>query len=188
MAEVQMTGYHGTIKVYADTILSQQHFNPSEDSNEWLGKGVYFYGHYEEAQWWAKNQVRRRGGEAAVLQAILAYSDTAFLDLDVFSSAQAVNRTFNKFLQDLAAAGEVIPNFSGRDDLRHCYAIELYKRKHPEVKIISYTFDAPTGSYNKAEFAFVPRQKQYCVIDHSIIQSISLSDSPSYSIKKEILL
>ena len=167
----QTKGYHGTIQPYADSILSSKKFEISSKPNEWLGYGVYFFLHYEEADWWAKGQASRLFSKKAILMAELEYKDENFLNLDLFQNARDVNRTFKQFLETLKAEGMVAPAFRSKGESR-CFAIELYKSKHPEVKVIAYTFDAP-GKISPKD-VFIPRQLQYCVVDDSVIKSIEL--------------
>lgn len=101
----------------------------------------------------------------------LEYRDENFLNLDLFQNARDVNQTFKSFLETLQAEGRVAPAFRNDAEVR-CFAIELYKSKHPEVKVIAYTFDAP-GRISETD-VFRPRQLQYCVVDDSVIKNIEL--------------
>lgn len=171
-------GYHGTIKPYADSILFSQRFRRSKKINEWLGYGIYFYGHCEEAIWWAKIQADRHGSSPAVLLAKIECDNTEYLDLDVFDNVFDVNNCFKRFLRSLKKENTVGIDFeSAGIDERRCFAIELYKETHPDIKLISYTFDVPTRNPRAyASLAFVPRQKQYCVVSSDIIKSINNVD------------
>ena len=52
---VEMTGYHGTISKYADSIAKygldpdKTHKRP----DHWLGQGVYLFEDFDLARWWA---------------------------------------------------------------------------------------------------------------------------------------
>lgn len=169
-----MDGYHGTIKPYADSILFSQRFRRSKKPNEWLGYGIYFYSHYEEADWWAHNQSRRHHNQPSILRASLECDVTEFFDLDLFNNVCDVNRNFITFMNDLKKEGTVGIDFeSQKIDEQRCFAIELYKETHPEIKLIAYTFDAPISKKKASKWPiFVPRQKQYCVISHDVIKNI----------------
>lgn len=172
MAEQKITGYHGTIKASAEKILKEQRFNASRKPNEWLGCGVYFFPHYAEAQWWAEIRARQKKMSQTVLKADLICEEEEFLDLDLFDRAQDVNQTFYNFLDRLKQEGQLIPEFNSKEDKRRCFAVELYKKLHTEIKLIAYTFDAPVGDKRKDQFVFVPRQRQLCVCDPAIIRNI----------------
>lgn len=164
--------YHGTIQPFATSILASNHFKVSKKPNEWLGYGIYFFLHYEEAEWWAHVQAHRHSSEKAVLEVSLEFSDETFLNLDLLPCAKSVNHTFINFLDEVKKDGKIIPNFRNEAEER-CFAIELYKKLHPEIKVIAYTFDAPGKTFKG--YVFRPRQLQYCVVDNSIIQSIDLT-------------
>lgn len=173
-----MEGYHGTIKSYADSILFSQKFKKSEKANEWLGYGIYFYAHYEEAVWWANNQSRRYKELPAILRVSIECKSSEFFDLDIFDNALAISNTFERFIRKLKQEGTVGIDFESKQlDEQWCFAVELYKETHPEIKLIAYTFDAPMSRKRKHKRPiFIPRQKQYCVISHDIIKSIVIAE------------
>ena len=43
-----ITGYHGTTKERAKKIVEENKFNISNENDEWLGKGIYFYEKYSD--------------------------------------------------------------------------------------------------------------------------------------------
>jgi len=46
-------GFHGTTKEYADNIIKQKSFIASNDDEEWLGRGIYFFADYiSHARYW----------------------------------------------------------------------------------------------------------------------------------------
>ncbi|MEX1042746.1 MAG: hypothetical protein WDZ51_19080 [Pirellulaceae bacterium] len=53
-----VVGYHGTKLSTARKIINREKsFNPSENSDDWLGHGVYFWEYApQQAHWWAKRQ------------------------------------------------------------------------------------------------------------------------------------
>lgn len=169
MSSVRKCGYHGTTQEAAEQIISSGHFNKSLGTSEWLGCGIYFFSSQEEADWWAGNKVRRTFSKKSILQVWLECQGTDFLNLDLFPYNRAVNDTFKNYLDELERAGEVVPLFSSEKE-KSCFAIELYKVSHPEIKLIAYTFDAP-GKVD-ARNVFTPRQLQYCVVDEDIIKDI----------------
>lgn len=162
--------FHGTIEPYAQNILAEQHFNPSTKPNEWLGYGIYFFSHRVHAEWWANDQASRHHKPAAVLSATLQYEDNAFFNLDLNENTYAFNRFSQRFLQEIKSAKKIQIDFNDRAQLR-CFCMEAFKLQHPEIKLVSYTFDTPGRC---GRWLFRPRQVQYCVIDHSIISNIEL--------------
>jgi hypothetical protein len=61
-------GYHGCTRVTADAILAEGAFRLSENTYDWLGRGVYFweYAPYRALEW-ARLVALERGDEPAVL-------------------------------------------------------------------------------------------------------------------------
>lgn len=171
MKKHKMKCYHGTVLEAAESIIKEDRFKQSKKPNEWLGFGVYFFAHYEEAEWWAKGKAKKLASTMAILEVQLEYQDNEFFDLDIYQNVIDVNQTFEEHMRELKAKGEVIPDFKDKAQER-CFAIELYKRKHTGIKLMAYTFDAPVKYPRK--FVFTPRQLQYCVIDQSIIKNITL--------------
>lgn len=62
-------GYHGTTIEAAARLVDGDDFAPSDQDDEWFGRGIYFWEHaYQQAWWWAK----RRGAESpAVVGAVI---------------------------------------------------------------------------------------------------------------------
>ncbi len=62
-------GYHGTTAIAADRLVAGEDFQPSDEADEWFGRGVYFWEHaFQQAWWWA----RRDGNPApAVVGAVI---------------------------------------------------------------------------------------------------------------------
>ena len=46
---IELIGYHGTVKTSAEKILSSKEFIESNNDNEWLGHGIYFFADIENA-------------------------------------------------------------------------------------------------------------------------------------------
>lgn len=165
-------GYHGTVKPYANSIIENQHFNESIKPNEWLGHGVYFWDNSETAIWWAKIQEQRKKEKSVVLAANLSYKEFELLNLDKVNEAKKLNEFYKQFIMQLESEGKLGIDFSSREDKRRCFTIELYKKFHPEIKIIAYTFDVVPKTGEATRLLFIGKQKQYCVVDHAIISDI----------------
>ena len=89
---------------------------------------------------------------------------------DLNENAYAFNRFSQRFLQEIKSAKRIQIDFNDQAQLR-CFCMEAFKLQHPEIKLISYTFDTPGRC---GRWLFRPRQVQYCVIDHSVISNIEL--------------
>lgn len=167
----QIYGYHGTTRVNADKIISEQHFNESSRDSDWLGMGVYFFAYKWHADWWITHP-RYSGEEMAVLVADLQYTNEQHLDLDDPATLMAVNRIVAKAIEKAKEAGENIGNvdFSGKkNDKRWCFACNLMRKINPQLGIITYTFHP---GCRPGVSGYSQNQKQICVSDHSIIRDI----------------
>ena len=50
-------GYHGTRVKTADRLVAGEAFDPSDEEDEWFGKGIYFWEHaFQQAWWWARRR------------------------------------------------------------------------------------------------------------------------------------
>ena len=98
-------GYHGTTTEAAARLVDGDDFDPSDQDDEWFGRGIYFWEHaHQQAWWWAK----RKGSEApAVIGAVIRLGNC----FDLLDSGNiAILRGFHtKLVADLEAAGQRIP-------------------------------------------------------------------------------
>lgn len=61
--------FHGTTKEAAESLVSGTAFGPSQNDDDWLGHGIYFWEYApQQAWWWAE---RRHGEEGAVVGALV---------------------------------------------------------------------------------------------------------------------
>lgn len=70
-------GYHGCSTAFAEELFSGTktvaEWQPSENTHDWLGKGIYFWEHSpERAEQWAR---ARHGDRGAVIDAVLQLGD-----------------------------------------------------------------------------------------------------------------
>lgn len=166
MAQNKQTAYHGTSVAAAANIRKEQHFRESRALGEWLGWGVYFFPYKEHARRWIK---RRKLDPGDVLAATLEYDDQELLDLDDPVQLEAVNRMMadlDRRLFKQISAGSVEKNEKWK---RWCFSCNMYRRLHPEIGLISYTF--PQNKTPGAAW-FPSNERQLCVSDHGIITQI----------------
>jgi hypothetical protein len=65
-----IVGYHGTRKATAARLVDGEPFGPSENDDDWLGHGVYFWEYAPQQAWWWADR-RYGAGEAAVVGATI---------------------------------------------------------------------------------------------------------------------
>ena len=79
---IELVGYHGTIKTNAEKILSSGIFKESNEKDDWLGHGIYFFADVENAIKWANERANRYNEEAVVLSANIKCDMNRYLNLD----------------------------------------------------------------------------------------------------------
>lgn len=170
MGETCITGYHGTTQSYAGKILKEQKFLPSSSKKEWLGKGVYFFDDRNHAIGWAHIRARKnKESVAVVLAADVCVKSSEFFDLDIPENVLRLEDYFEASIDDGEFVGGA-PRFQSDDELR-CFTANYYKRTHPEIKVLAYTFD----STQKTRMGFAIKQRQLCVSSHDVISNIRTS-------------
>lgn len=98
-------GYHGTTAEAADRLVSGEDFEPSDEDDEWFGKGVYFWEHaFQQAWWWAK---RKGNPNPAVIGAVIRLGNC----FDLLDSGNvAILREFHdKMIADMKTTDVEIP-------------------------------------------------------------------------------
>ena len=64
-----VVAYHGTYRRAAHRLVDGEPFSPSNNRDDWLGHGIYFWEYGpQQAWWWAR---RRYGDDAAVVAALI---------------------------------------------------------------------------------------------------------------------
>lgn len=162
MADNKMTAYHGTSFEAAANIRKEQHFHKSEEDDDWLGSGVYFFPYPGLARRWTK-------GKGDVLAAVLEYDDRELLDLDDPDQLEAVNRAMGKLMKTLTSQGRIRLVAVDKPQKRWCLSCNTYRDLHPEIGVISYTFprNNPTGPSG-----FSGNARQICVAKDELITNI----------------
>ena len=169
MTQYRVNAYHGTIRPFAECILNYGEFKPSTKRIEWLGNGIYFFENLEDAVWWANTQKKRHGKEGIVLSSILCCNNDQFMDLDKAVNLKKIINYAKRFTEGLEKQGKMIPRFSSENiDALRCFWCNVYKREHPNIKLLAYTFE--TATETNVGFRF--KQRQFCAVDNSVISEI----------------
>ncbi|MEB7719723.1 hypothetical protein [Staphylococcus xylosus] len=155
----KIIGYHGTSYKAASNIVSNRSFNYSTKSNEWLGRGIYFYELQSKANWWAKKKTNGR-----VLECEINVDDDKLLNLDIPENENLIMN----FADELSKIGDI--TFSSDKIIRRCQLLNLFQVEN-EHKVTIYTFPS-TNSYKKNEldyFGLNRTERQICVHDKACI-------------------
>lgn len=163
-------GYHGTLQAQFKSI-NREGFHLSTKVNEWLGPGIYFFAEYENAVWWAQNQVRKasKNGKVQkpfVIRVAIRYKDDQYLDLDLHSDRQQYEQLVAKLELKLKEQKKKIPTFNSNAHRRCFYSKLLFRST--SVKILSCTL--LTG-YD--DFGVPYNRRQHCVAGNDYIEILS---------------
>ena len=188
---VEMTGYHGTISKYADSIAKygldpdKTHKRP----DHWLGQGVYLFEDFDLARWWADTMAGKlynAGNFPIVYQTQIRTSKEKILNLDN-------HKEYNRFIDRiLKMQNEIESNDEGkvpifdREKQRAVY-FDYYKAKY-QISVIIYTFSkecATYGTFSKGSdlarqielqraLGLAYHEKQICVSKKECIKNIEV--------------
>lgn len=172
MDVIELTGFHGTSKSAAQSILAEG-FKPSEKISEWLGNGIYFFQNLGAANYWAKKECQN---DPVILQADIRIFDHEWLDMNSPADEEKYQKFVEQQLNDIKRLGKPLPVFTnakGQYDAarERCFWCNLYVIYHG-TKMISYKFrdiSSPEVTYGFRKYY---SNIQMCVFDSSIIVDI----------------
>lgn len=170
---IEESVYHGTIQEYVSCILTDG-FQPSNNGNDWLGRGIYFFKYMGHARNWAL-QVSQNSSEPhvpSIVVADLLYQKHNLLDLDDPDQLVSFNAEISEYLE--AASRQVISaNLEQHKHKKWDFCCNLYRKIHKEIFVTTYTF-----SFNrKKDKAIYPaNQKQICVSNSEVIKRVYLPE------------
>lgn len=119
-----IVGYHGTRRSTAEAIVSRkQDFARSENADDWLGDGVYFWEYAPQRAWqWARDRYGSK--DVAVLGAMIRLGNC--LDLLEPANALKVKGFYEKLRDETAKAGGKLPR-------------NVRAKKHLDCAVFRYT-------------------------------------------------
>ncbi len=180
--------HHGTIKEYAESIMSSQKFCFNKREDHWLGNGVYFYvDDFEQAKIWAglckKNFLKKlkKTGETplhentneVVFELNYTVDKADYLNLDSITDSMKLD----KFIEELKEIGTEI-----NSDNKHkamCMILDFYVEYY-EIKAAKYTFTNKSRNDNLSYLGIEKHGEQFCIYD---VDSINFSNVT----KKEVV-
>jgi len=159
-------GYHGCDRSIGEQLLNNNPFEPSNNTYDWLGAGVYFWeSNPERALLWARNQAQRgRIHDPYVVGAVI---DLGFcLDLTTSNGIRAVQVAYTGLRSRLEKTGIPLPqnrdpeslDFGDREDsdrvLREldCAVINYLHQVREESQLAH--FDSVRGLFPEGGSAF----------------------------------
>lgn len=128
-----VVAFHGTRKSTAEKLVSGVPFDQSENDDDWLGHGIYFWEYApQQAWWWAE---RRYGDDAAVVGALVRLGRC--IDLLDPSNATLLMRAHDDLDRMLAATKQKLKSNANNHKYRDCavfnYLFETLRRANVET-------------------------------------------------------
>jgi hypothetical protein len=116
-------GYHGCDRDTGGRLLLNEPFQPSENTYDWLGSGIYFWeANPDRALEWATDRADRilkKEGRKVEPFVVGAVVDPGFcLDLISSNGIHAIEEAYASFQSVVAASGAQVPENVGGTDLR----------------------------------------------------------------------
>ncbi len=125
-----VVAFHGTRRSTADKLVAGATFGKSENDDDWLGHGIYFWEYApQQAWWWAE---RRYGAsDAAVVGALVRLGRC--IDLLDPSNAGLLRSSHVELVNALKAAGKSLKNNANTHKYRDCTVFNyLYAKLESE--------------------------------------------------------
>lgn len=158
----KFVGYHGTTDINAKNILKTKYFNFSQDDEEWLGKGIYFFqDDVKQAYYYcvkAKKYI-----SWTIIKCNIEAKDV--IDLDDLSTLEE----FQKFANKIKCRYKKRSDGKPRKLINAVAINSMYEAKH--FDIIKKTFEIPEGFITERT-NIIPMQVQLCVRNRNCIKTI----------------
>jgi hypothetical protein len=144
-----IVGYHGTrLSVALDIVSRKRGYKKSENQDDWLGHGVYFWEHApKQALWWAERRQKRQKWNEPI--AIVASMIRLGFCLDLLDpdNAKYLVQMHDDFVAAQEAAGLKVPK-------------NYNKHKTLDCAVLQYAYavieDDPANQVDSARAVYVP--------------------------------
>lgn len=149
-------GYHGCDASVADhAILTGKHLALSENDDDWLGAGIYFWEYGpERAMEWAQDKARRGEIKKPAVVGALIHLGNCFDLLDICST-RILAGAFEMLRNVLLARGQQIPENSGGIDQwrrkRDCAVLNFLLEN---LETPDHSHETVRGIFPEGDFAF----------------------------------
>ena len=112
-----IVAFHGTTEAVADHLVDGGPFTPSGNTDDWLGRGVYFWEYAPKQAWWWAKTFKKKSKPAVVGAMIRLGNCFDLLDPD---NVQLLKRLYSGMLSKWKAEGN-----EGPSNFRHRRNIEM---------------------------------------------------------------
>lgn len=156
------TGYHATLAKYKESI-EKEGFEPSNNDDDWLGEGVYFWDNIENAQWWKR---KRKTIPHCIFVCNLSCNLSNYLNLDNEYEMDKLDAFSKNYINEMSKNGVKKPHFKNSNQIKKFFC-DIYCLKN-NIDILSFTFKHDI--INKAGFKTKTiDRRQICVREPNCI-------------------
>lgn len=159
-----VTGYHGTTKNNANKIVKENRFKISNNKDEWLGKGIYFYEKYSDAVKW---ETKDKHHSDAVLHVIVEIDDNEYIDFD----SDKGKELFARMMGIIKSQNVEIRSNSAQ--INQCSTMNYIWENVPEVQAVFASFPTEPSIY-PVMLQYRSLRREFCVRNNDVIKDIVL--------------
>lgn len=163
-------GYHKTFSVYKNSIIKSG-FKLSNEDDDWLGEGVYFWDKESNAHWWKKRQNGIMG--SCIFKCLLSCKQNNFLNLDDKNEMRNMDDFSQRYLKEAKKINGAKPMFANNNQ-RKKFFCDIYCRKH-HYEILSFTFEHDIINISGFKVGSEAR-RQICVRNPENIQILNIKE------------
>lgn len=155
-------GYHGTDAETADQLVRGDAFTPSENIDDWLGHGVYFWEYAPKQAWWWARKYKHHNNPAVVGAMIRLGKCFDLLDS---SNVKELRRFHDSLLAQWRSLGEEIPENGNQHKKLDCAILNAYYNAQPEIETCRAVYVPTDGNKRvwKRSWIYEETHIQICV-------------------------
>lgn len=163
-------GYHKTLHMHVSNI-KKYGFKPSNENDDWLGLGVYFWDNIENAKWWKVGTGTGAIKKDCIIECELKCKMEQYLNLNKGGEMDKFDKFCRKYMSEIKKNKLPRPKFENNNQ-RKKYFCDLYCKKN-NYSILSFEFEH--DSINIAGFKIgTIKRRQICVRDSKLIRILSI--------------
>jgi hypothetical protein len=155
-------GYHGTDADTAERLVKGDDFARSENTDDWLGHGVYFWEYASKQAWWCAKKYKHYR-EPAVVGAMIRLGRC--FDLLDSANVKQLRTLHNSLLQHWRLLNQPIPENGNQHKVLDCAILNAFYTVRPEVETCRAVY-VPTDSKKrvwKRSWIYEETHIQICV-------------------------
>lgn len=170
-----VVGYHGTRRSTAERLVRGAPFRESDNDDDWLGNGIYFWEYApQQAWWWAERRYAKDEEGPAVVGAMIRLGHCLdFLDPP---NGVLLEASHDALEETLRGTGQPLPNNANNHKYRDCmvfeYMYDTLEDAGRKVDVCRAVFVPSTKRYWKRSGVYQGSHIQLCVREPANILSV----------------